>query len=284
MIFLYYIQETDKPSVILKKLNILKVHEDKIILPIIEEDIKIEKAEKLARKTMTLLRKSNSKTIVLSKRISKQENYINFLHSNGAKVVDGRWLFRALSLQVLDYIVEKRRLKKEEMQVSILINDIELNMLEIIKQITKQYKRVNIVTNHFEKFRRIEQQILEEEGIMITVTNNKKKSLCKSQLILNVDFPNEIINKYNIYEEAIIVNLRGNVQIQSKRFNGLNIVDYEIDFENSEEFDYEKENLYDRKNLYESLVYKNRTFQYLQDKFLEDKVKIKYLKCNKSIL
>ncbi len=281
---MYYIQETDKPKLILKMLNIPIVKEDKIILPIEEEKISIKKAERLAKRTIAILEKANNQKIVLSKKTSKQEDYVNFLNSYGAKIIEGRWLFKALTLKALDYVVEKKRLKKEEIQLSILINEIEQNMLENIKQIVKQYKRVNIVTNHFEKFKNIEQQIFEEDGIMITVTNNKKKSLAKSQIILNVDFPKELINKYKIFEEAIIINLNGNVAITSKRFNGINIVDYEIDFEYIDDFDYDKENLYEKKKIYEAQSYQNRTFDYLQNKFLKDKVRIKYLQANNSIL
>lgn len=281
---MYYIQEADKPSFILKILSIPKVKEDKIILPIGEEKISIKKAEILSRRTIKIIGKINNKNIVLSKKINKQEEYVNFLNSYGAKIVEGRWLFKALTLKVLDYIVEKKKLKKEDIQISILINEIEPNMLENIKQIVKQYKRVNIVTNHFEKFKKIEQQIFNQDGIMITVTNNKKKSLAKSKIILNVDFPKELINKYRIFEEAIIINLNGNVEISSKRFNGINIVDYEIDYTSNEEFDYDKNNLYDKKNIYESQIYSNRTFDYLQKRFLKDKVEIKYLQANKSIL
>lgn len=284
MIYLYYIQETDKLKLILKMLNIPIVKEDKIILPIGEEKISIKKAERLAKRTIAILEKANNQKIVLSKKTSKQEDYVNFLNSYGAKIIEGRWLFKALTLKALDYVVEKKRLKKEEIQISILINEIEPNMLENIKQIVKQYKRVNIVTNHFEKFKNIEQQIFEEDGIMITVTNNKKKSLAKSQIILNVDFPKELINKYKIFEEAIIINLNGNVAITSKRFNGINIVDYEIDFEYIDDFDYDKENLYEKKKIYEAQSYQNRTFDYLQNKFLKDKVRIKYLQANNSIL
>lgn len=281
---MYYIQETDKPNPITKLFNIVQVKGDKLILPIGQEEIKTKKAERLAQKTIKILEKTNSKKVVLSKQISKQEEYTNFLHSYGAKIIEGKWLFKALTLKVLDYIVEKKRLKKEELQISILINEIEPNMLENIKEIVKQYKRINIVTNHFEKFKKIEQQIFDEYGIMITVTNNKKKSLSKSQLILNVDFPKELINKYRIFEETIIVNLCGNVAISSKRFNGVNIIDYEIDYTSDEEFDFDKNNLYDKKKIYEAHTYTNRTFDYLQKQFLNDKVKIRHLQASNSIL
>ena len=63
---------------------------------------------------------------------------------------------------------------------------------------------------------------------MITVTNNKKKSLMRSKIILNVDFKTNEINKYNIPDDSIIVNFKGDVDINKKRFNGLNINDYEF--------------------------------------------------------
>ena len=70
-----------------------------------------------------------------------------------------------------------------------------------------------------EKFKKLEKEIFEKDGIMVTVTNNKKKSLAKSNVILNYDFPTELINKYKIYDEAIILNVKQNVSISSKRFN-----------------------------------------------------------------
>ena len=157
-------------------------------------------------------------------------------------------------------------------------------MLENIKRIIRQYKKVNIVTNHIEKFKKIEREILDKEGIMINVSNNKRKSLAKSNIILNVDFPTELINKYQINEEAIIVNLRGNVKINKKRFNGLNINDYEIESKNYEEFDYEKENLYYKKDIYESQLYLNQPLEYIERKIEKDKVKIVQLIANKTIL
>ena len=35
--------------------------------------------------------------------------------------------------------------------------------------------------------------------------NNKKKSLAKAQIIVNIDFPSEIINQYVICENATII-------------------------------------------------------------------------------
>ena len=122
-------------------------------------------------------------------------------------------------------------IKKEETTISILINKLETDyMLEYIKQISSEYKVINIVTNNVKEFNKIEEIIFKTEDVMINITNNKKKGLMRSQIILNVDFKTELLNQYNIPEKAILINLPGNIQIKKKRFNGININDYEIKY------------------------------------------------------
>lgn len=274
MIFLYCIQETDKPNFIFKIFNVIQLREDKIILPISEEKISSRKAQKLAKKTKKILDRTISKRIVISEKLKKQEEYVNLLHTYSLEIIEGKWLFEAISCKVLDYVLEKKEIKKEEAQISILVNDLTENMLCNIRKIAKEYKRVNIVTNHIQKFRKIEKQILEEDGIMITVGNNKRKGLSKSKLILNVDFPSELINQYNINETAIIINIRGNVRITKKRFNGISINDYNIDFEQREEFDYDKNTKYKACEIYEAQMNKKQPFQEVMKQVEKDRIRI----------
>lgn len=281
---MYYVQETDKPNFLFKLFNIVRLQGDKIILPIGKEKIKPKRAEGLAKKTKKILEKTNCNKIVLSKAMKTQEIYKNYLYSYNINIVEGRWLFEVLSKQILEYVIKKEKMKKEETRLSILVNEITDNFLQNIKEIVKQYKSVNIVTNHIEKFKRIEEKILQEDGIMITVTNNKKKSLAKSEIILNVDFPTELINQYYIYEEAIIINLRGNVKINRKRFNGININDYKMKFNYLDEFDYDKNNLYDKKDIYEAQIYQKQPYQEVIKRIKKDKVKIVGLIGNKTVL
>ena len=175
-------------------------------------------------------------------------------------------------------------MKKEEVSISILVNDINDNILENIKEIVKEYKKINIVTNHIEKLKKIEKQILEKEGIMLVISNNRRKSLLKSKIILNIDFPTELINKYQIYEEAIIVNLKGNVKIEKKRFNGININDYEICFKYEDEFDFEKKEKYNKKDIYEAKIIKKQPYKFIMKRIDEDQVKIIELVGNKSTI
>lgn len=221
---MYCIQETDKPKKIRKIFNIVELEQNRVILPITKSEIENgklsqKKAQILAKNIVNKLKNAIGNNIILSKEIKKQKNLVNYLYSQNMNIIDGKWLFGILSDEAITYVVNKKKMKKEKLNVSILVNDVEDYVLENIKLIVRKYKRVNIVTNHLEKFKKIEKEIFEKDGIMVTVTNNKKKSLSKSNVILNYDFPTELINKYKIYDEAIILNVKQNVSISSKRFN-----------------------------------------------------------------
>lgn len=112
---MYYIEEADKPSFMHKKLNIIKLEDDRIILPINDEqNLSSRQAEKLWQKTKKILEKTNCKKIILSKKIQKYEQYLNELYSYNLEIVDGKWLFEVLLYKILCTVIKKQNLKKEE--------------------------------------------------------------------------------------------------------------------------------------------------------------------------
>ena len=80
-------------------------------------------------------------------------------------------MFEILLTDIVNYIVEKQKI--ERVNISVLINDLTDKEFENIKLLAQKYTTINIVTNHIEKFRKLEQQ-LQEKGIIATITNNKK--------------------------------------------------------------------------------------------------------------
>lgn len=275
---MFYIEKNDKPIWLEKKLNLIKVQDNTIILPI-TECTREKQIEKLASKTKKIIQKySSSIKIVLSKSMYKEQKYINYLNSYGLDIQDGKWLFEILLPEITEYIVNKKKIEK--VNISIMINDLTDIEFENIKILARRYKTINIVTNHIEKFKRLEKQLQEDEGIILTITNNKKKSLMKSQIILNIDFPKELINKYNIQDEAIIVNVKENIKINKKRFNGLNVNDYEIDFRDDSKNNKAFDNKFYLKDLYESDLYKKQGVSEIRKKIKMDKVIIKKLVLN----
>ena len=102
----------------------------------------------------------------------------------------------------------------------------------------------------------------------------------KSKIILNIDFSQELINKYNIKDDAIIVNIKNKVRINKKRFNGLNINDYEIDFRDDKKDEKSLNNKYYLKDLYECQLYKKQRISDLKNKLKIDNVYINKLILN----
>lgn len=274
---MFYIEKNDKPTWIEKIIPIIKVENNTIKLPY-KENINQNKIEKLAQKTKKVLEKnSTSKKVVVSKEIQKENLYINYLNTYGLKIQDGRWLFEILITDIIEYIINKKNLETSKLKISMLINDITDFEIENIKLLAKKYKNLNIVTNHIEKIKKIEEELLEKEGIMITVTNNRKKSLVKSDIIYNVDFPEEILNKYVITDDAIIINLRGKMKIKKKRFNGIIINNYEINLRDDKKNEKMISKKYYFRDIYQAELYQKQGFNNLKEKVKKDNVRVSKL-------
>ena len=160
-----------------------------------------------------------------------------------------------------------------------LINDFNKINTEIIIEIAKNIKTLNIVTNHIDRCKKIEEYLYNEFGIMISISNNKRKSLLNSEIILNIDFPEELINKYRIYEKSIIINISEKIKLISKRFNGININYYKINIP-------EKYKIYNFKDeiIYESIIFKIYKLEDIMKKIKKDKIKIKKLIGNNGVI
>lgn len=274
---MFYIEKNDKPTWIEKIIPIIKVENNTIKLPY-KDNINQNKIEKLAQKTKKVLEKnSTSQKVVLSKEIQKENLYINYLNTYGLKIQDGRWLFEILITDIIEYIINKKNLETSKLKISMLINDITDFEIENIKLLAKKYKNLNIVTNHIEKIKKIEEELLEKEGIMITVTNNRRKSLVKSDIIYNVDFPEEILNKYVITDDAIIINLRGKMKIKKKRFNGIIINNYEINLRDDKKDEKMISKKYYFRDIYQAELYQKQGFNNLKEKVKKDNVRVSKL-------
>lgn len=270
---MFYIQENDKPGVLERLFNLISVERNKIMVPLEQENLTLKKQDKLANKTIKILNKSHSKKIVISKKLAKYEEFVSVLEHQNYVNVTGRWLYKMIIPEMVEYILRKENWKKEETNIYFLVNDVTDVVIENIKLFAKEFKLITIITNHIDKFKKIEEKIYDELGIYITVMNNKKKGLSRAKLIVNIDFPKELINKYNIFEKAIILSIPKDIKINKKRFEGKIIKDYEIELQNKEEYysEYEK---FDEKVIYESKFYYEQPYKYIREKIQKDKIKL----------
>lgn len=235
------------------------------------------KKEKNIKRIINRLTKCEINNVVLSKELYNEKNLINALNANNINILNGRWLEKYLAIQILDYIVIEKNIEKMETEIAITLNQITNLGIELIKILAREYKKVIVVTNHLEKLRRIEKNIYDDYGVLIVVTNNKKKSLSNAHIILNFDFNKEILNKYKINENAIIINMEGDMEIYRKRFNGINVNDYEIEVEKDSVVWRNNMQNFKTKDLLEASLYAKDTFENICNRIKKSNVKIKEL-------
>ena len=159
---MYYIIENDKLSkyqkLFVQAFNIITLEGNVIkVAPI--PKLKIEEREdghKLAKrkdvekirkrinnsveKTAKLLDKTNSKKIVLSKNLKKYKEFKNYLYSRNLDIVSGNFLFSLLAPEVLEYLINKKEINKNDFKIAILANDLnEIVLGNIYKIVRKKY-------------------------------------------------------------------------------------------------------------------------------------------------
>lgn len=212
------IEKNDKYSKIKELLNTVTYENNKIIINSDLSKTNLKNKIKIIKKIKKIILKEKVDKVLLSDYIKKDAEFLNLLYSNEFNIANDRWLFKMLTCHVVEKIIMPEN--KSKLEVWITVNDIDNITKNIILKLANEFKRVNIITNHIRKFKNIEEKLYEEDGIMITVTNNRRKSLLKANLIVNIDFPKELLNQFAIFDQAIIVNLEGNMSIKKKRFCG----------------------------------------------------------------
>lgn len=215
-----------------KKSNILKnifkkieLLENTIIINQDIEKIKLRKKIKIIKKINRILEMNKCKTVLLSKDIKKDEELVNLLYSNNINIIDGKTIFKMKMIEVLEYILKRKNISCNDAKIAIISNTVNSFLKNNTMILAKKVKELTIATNKRKEFKKID-EVLCDEGIIITITNNRKKGIIKSDIILNIDIPKEIINLYNIKDDAIIVNFEENVKIRKKRFAGVIIDGY----------------------------------------------------------
>lgn len=216
--------------------------------------------------------------IVLSKSL---KNNLEIIENTQIPIAEGRWLFKFLVIQILEYISRCQETKIDNLRIALITNNNDNLITYYIEELCRKTKKLKIVTSHREKFHDLEERLYYNDGIVLEISNNRRKALQEVDIIFNFGIEESKINKYRINEKAIIINLKEKVQIKSKRFAGININYYQIDFENRliESLEWTKE--FEKEDLYESYIYRRgNTCDIVRD-IVKDNVVIKSLIGNK---
>ena len=191
-----YISETHETCDFVKRIvikikkifNIVEFSEDNgkttITLPLFKSNrIRNKKIIKIAKRINKKLYDNNIENVVLSNYLEKNEILKQKLYCQNINILDGRYLFYLLIPEIIEYILKRQKVKLQNGEVTLLINDFTQNNAKIITYIAQNVKRVNIVTNHSNKFKKVEDYLYNELGVILNITNNKSKSLSNANLI-----------------------------------------------------------------------------------------------------
>lgn len=252
-----------------KSIEIQNFNNNYIINIYENKNLKNVKKDKIIKKVIKIIKLYKIDTIVFSKEIEKelQNNMIEILLKTNyiVNTLNGKRLMKYMDFEIVSYILEKQELDMKNEEIYILFkNEKKIDFsfksnLEKLKSSLNNYihnfKITNIITNDIRDLRKLQEEILEGENILISVSNNKRKALKRAKYILNVNLNKNELEKYQINRNAIIINLEQNVIYNDPKFNGINVNYFELEIpdEYIESFEEIGEN-FDRVTLYESIL------------------------------
>lgn len=223
-----------------------------------------------------ILNKNKYDNIIISKKIKNIEIFKNFLYKNDE--VEGKKLLKIMIEDVIKYICKTKNESIESKTIYILANHFSKENLEFIENISFKVKSVNIVTQNLKKYLIFADKIYSKNNIMLSVSNNKRKTLSKANMIVNLDFSEDIIVKYNINRSSIFINLFNEKINNIKGFSGIFINGLSIkENKKFELIGISKYKLYNCTNYYESLICEFSNLKEINKKIKQDNIEINYL-------
>ena len=242
------------------------------VLPFSNKNISKYKIKRCMKKVNKLMIKYNLNTVALSNSLKQiiniKEYNINCINENA--------LMPYLIKEILNYILEIKKSKTGLEDLYICIKDLNKFYIENIYYLSNYFKTINIITPNINNFKKVLNK-LEQNGALVTLANNKEKSLKRAKLILNIDFNIEEFAKYTIYRKAIIISIKEQSPYKNLGFEGIEIKNVQIDIKEEIKELFKKHFLlenYSLCTLYKCLLNENLNFEESKKKMQEDKIEI----------
>lgn len=159
--------------------------------------------------------------IILSKNVKQYQEQLK-----GYQIIEGRRSFENELENILQQALQEKLIVMQDIYV--LANLYQEKNTKIIRRLATKVKSINIITKQIEKYKILE-EIMQEDGIAISVANNKRKSLKKAKIIINLDFSNEELKQYTIFRNAMIINCIKEKISNLKGFEGIIIQDIKVE-------------------------------------------------------
>ena len=102
------------------------------------------------------------------------------------KMINGKKLMEYMEFDIMKYILEKQKHSMRQEDIYIIFKrDNSLNLNFLVRFI-ENFRMTNVVTNDIARLKNVQDNLLDNENILISVSNNKKKALRRAKYVLNV--------------------------------------------------------------------------------------------------
>ena len=269
-----YIKMLEKESLNIRELIKIKL---KRFRNVKENDALILELLDLKEKTLQKLKAYLKENCIMKVCVSNElfyDDFLVFLYEQNIKIVDGKWLFKNVAKETLDYIVYMKKSKIENEEITILVNYLDKTIVHFIKELASKVKCLNIITENERQFNNTKNYLFNEYGIILNFYSSKNKITSRSSILLNFDYSEDDLKKIDLNNNSILVNFN-KVVLDKKSFDGLLICDYEMT--SKVKFSQSLKN-FEYNYLYESFVYKNTLPENIKKQLEKDKFKIRKLK------
>ena len=176
----FLIEENTKENFLKSIFKKIEVKNDKILINCKLNKLKLRKKIKIIEKIKYILDFNNVKNIIISENLKKDRDFKNLLYSNNFNIIDGRRLWQKMSCEMVEDVCLKNQIKMQESCIGIAVNNANNYSINSIINLSKKFKTLNIVTNNINSFKVLKEKLWEENGIIIILTNNRKKALAKA--------------------------------------------------------------------------------------------------------
>lgn len=242
-----YVKEDKRQKFFQKSIEI-RIFENNYVLAVIDKNKK-----NIVKKLIKYIQKLKIDTLVFSKDLENLKKEICDL--DYVRIINGRKLMEYMEYNIFEYILEKQNNKIKEEDIYIVFKkdkNLDLNFLKIF---IENFRMTNVVTNDVERLKNVQDNLIENDNILISVSNNKKKALKRAKYILNVNLTKEELQKYKINRNAIIVNIKEEVKYNDLSFEGVNVNNIELNLPDEYIERYEElGEKFDKTEFYESIL------------------------------
>ena len=98
------------------------------------------------RKIDKILKIDVTKNICVCDYLMEKSEIIDFLLERNLNIMDGKWLFKYLICDISEFICNQLDLTPESQEVSLLVNEPNIIVFDVIKKLSNKFKNINIIT------------------------------------------------------------------------------------------------------------------------------------------